>query len=476
MRCASAFTSIASRPLFAQLTPSTTPLFIRHTPRLSFPLRVTLFSTMSSAEDEDRQAAAEAGLTEEQQAALTAYHSEQNFLLLHRPQLESMQLPKHLWSALYHKIYNETFDAGSTFVIAQHEDERDGEEDEEDEEEEDEDVGFHLVVAAEGGVKAGEEVWILEHAFSAPDKEAVQQLNAQPALVDRLWDMLDMDKRVRREELAEDRRKKREREEQQRREDRKESEDAVEERRLKEAEEEKERERERQLAQEQWTNDESVACVMSQAQATREQATQALIHSRGDLIDAINAVNTNKSTDAAPSSSSTSSSSIPTSSSTPSTAATPSIASASSIDLFSLTEPERRAKRVYDALFTYKYASTQHTLPSILTSSDKQALTRCVVCAALCCRYIGCYYTTKPRDERRALTAADVTAHLYVNEEAGSAVVEAHNPTAQLCSFMCVTLNTGLSVLWLTRDLDQGEEVIRPVRPTVRKTHEWTRG
>jgi len=54
--------------------------------------------------------------------------------------------------------------------------------------------------------------------------------------------------------------------------------------------------------------------------------------------------------------------------------------------------------------------------------------------------------------------------------------MEAANPNAQLSSFMCVTLSSGMSVLWLTRDLEQGEELIRPVKPSVRKTHEWTRG
>ena len=98
------------------------------------------------------------------------------------------------------------------------------------------------------------------------------------------------------------------------------------------------------------------------------------------------------------------------------------------------------------------------------------------MCPSVCCRYVGCYYTTKPRDEHRALTAADVTAHLYVNDDAGSAVMEATSPNAQLMPLMCVTLNSGLSVLWLTRDLDQGEEVFKPIRPAVRNTHEWTRG
>ena len=432
---------------------------------------------MSSAEDEDRHAAAEAGLTEQQQAALTAYHSEQNFLLLHRPQLESMRMPKQLWPLLYRKIYTETLDAANTFVIAQHDHhaqhEGEGDEGQDEDEDDEEEAGFHLVVAAEGGAKAGEDVWILEHAFTAPEKEAVQQLNAQPALVDRLWEMMDLDTRLRREEVAEERRKRREREEEQRREDRKESDDAAEERKVKQAEDEKERERERQREQEQqqeqWTNDESVACVMSQAEASREQAQQALVHSRGDLIDAINSINSNKNNHAA--SASSSSSSPPAASTTPT-------ASASSVDVASLSEPERRAKRVWDALFQYKYACTRllvsHHCRCAPASTSYPFAPSVVPLTAR--RYVGCYYTTKPRDERRALVAADVTAHLYVNDEAGSAVVAAANPNAQLCSFMCVPLNSGMSVLWLTRDLEQGEEVIRPVKPAVRKTREWSSG
>ena len=314
---------------------------------------------MSSVEEEDRQAAAEAGLSAEQQAALTVYHSEQNFLLLHRPQLESMRMPKHLWPILYHKLYNEQYDTGQSFVIAQHDD---SQHDDDGGDDHDGEVGYHLVVAAEGGLRAGEDVWILEHAFTAPDKEAVQLLNAQPALVDRLWDMMDMDKRIHMEDAAAERRRRRVRDEQQQREDRKESDDAAEQRRMQQAEDEKQREREEE---QQWTNDESVACVMSQAEATREQAMQALVHSRGDLIDAINAINTTKTNDSTPASSS----SAPVTASTTSSAST---ASDLSVDLSSLTEPERRAKQVWDAFFTYKYNMHQHTrLRCVAGHSDR---------------------------------------------------------------------------------------------------------
>ena len=347
---------------------------------------------------------------------------------------------------LYHKIYNEQFDAGETFVIAQKDDGTDGDEGEEEQDDADDDAPFHLVVAAEGGVAAGEDVWILEHAFTAPDKEAVQRLNLQPTLVDRLWEMMGMDERIRREEVAAEKRRRAERDEEARREDRKESEEVVEERRRREVDEEKERER---VAQQQWTSEESVSCVMSQAEVTRDEAERALIHSRGDLIDAINAITTSKpSGSEASSSSSSSSSSSPAPASiayaAPPDASAHSTTAASTADLSALNEPEQRAKRVWDALFTYKYA--------------------------------GVYYTTKPREERRALTAADVTAHLYVNDEAGSAMVQAANPNAQLCPLMCVTLNTALSVLWTTRALDQGEEVVRPVRPAVKRVREWTSG
>ena len=368
-----------------------------------------------STEDEDRAAAEAAGLTREQQAALTAYHSEEHFLLIHRPQLESMQLPKHLWPTLYTKLYTSTFDAPDTFSVARSDEE--GEE------------GYFLIVDREEGARASEDVWILEQAWQVQEVQAMPQLNRAPALVDRLWALMDMERRGAREDEEEEGRKRAQVEEQRRREDRKEDEEAEEERKLKEAEEEKQRERTRLQEEDDWANDEAVAVVIDQTRCSREAAVRALQSSRGDLIDAIRSVTDADSTAAAPSSSSSTHSS-----SSPATA---------SVDPSLLSDDERRAQRVWDALFRYRYAHS--------------------------------FYTTQPREDRHPLTAADVTTWLYVEDEVGSAVTTATQSNARVSQLMCITLNTSFTVLWLTADLEHGDEVTRPIRPALKKTREWSR-
>lgn len=355
-----------------------------------------------SAEAEDRAAAEAAGISPEQQAAMTAYHSEENFLLLHRPQLEAMQLPQHLWSRLYNKIYTEQFDALSIFCIAQEED----------------GVGFHLIVEKEEGVKAGQDVWIFDHAWEVKEADALRSLSHTPGLVDHLWNLMDLDRRTAKEE--EERRVKRaaDEEEARRREDRKESEVAEEERKRKEAEDEKQKEREQEDS---WCNDEAIACVVTQTQASRDTAAAALKASRGDLIDAINSI---------------------TSSTPPPSRPLPSTTS-SSTDPSSLSDDEQRAKTVWESLFRYHYI---HPL-----------------------------YTTSPREDRRPLTASDVILTLYVDDEGGSAINAGVESNARVAGLMCVTLGVGFTVMWTTKDLEQGEEVIKPIRPALKQTREWRR-
>ena len=392
---------------------------------------------MSTAEEEDRLAAEAAGLSAAQQAALTAYHSEANFLLLHRPQFESMRLPKQLWPVVYRKIYTETDDAADAFVIAQEETEE-----EDDDSDTEAAAGFHLVVQREEGLRAAEDVWVLQHALSAKEQDAVQQLTREPALVDRLWALMDLDTRLRREEREAERRKLAEVEARQRREDRKETDDAEEERRMKEAEEEKQRDRDRRLQQAEaeraaaadYSDDESIAVLMTQTGASREQAVQALSNSSGDVIEAINALNLSEHADVAAQPRTVAASSASSSSSS---------SSSRPLSLSSLSDDERRAKTVWDALFRYDY--------------------------------VHVFYTAEPREERRELRAEDVQAVLYCNDEVGSAVAAGPSPNAELRPLYCVTLNTAVSLLWLTRDAEQGTELSRPVRPQLRKTREWSR-
>ena len=373
-----------------------------------------------SSDAEDRAAAEAAGLSPEQQAALTKYHSEENWVLLHRPQLQCMQLPQPLWSPLYHKLYTEQFDALDTFAVAQSE--------------EDGDEGFHLVVEADLGVKAQADVFIFEHAWDVKADDAVQQLLRTPALVDRLYELMDLDRRLQHEAALTQARQEAEVEARRRQEDRKEPDDVEAERRLKEAADEKQRDRDRREAgegeaegEEQWVDEDALSAVMTQTSASREAAAQALKSSRGDLIDAINSLSL---TDSPPPPSSTPSAPTPSPSAAP-----------PSVDVSSLSDEERRAKEVWDGMFRYGYVRQ--------------------------------FYTTVPRDDGRPLTAADVTTMLYVEDEVASAVVAAEEPNARIHSLYCVTLNTPFSVMWITSDLEQGDEVIRSLRPLLKKTREW---
>ena len=369
---------------------------------------------------EDRAAAEAAGVTAEQQAALTAYHSEEHWLLLHRPQLESMRLPKPLWPVVYHKLYTERYDALDSFAVARSDD--------------DGDVGFHLLVEREEGVKAAADVWIFDHAWEAKEQDAVQSLIRTPGLVDRLWALMDMDRRRELEEDEEDERKAREAEEALRRDDRKEPDSAEAERALKAAEDEKQRERERRQGEEQgeeeWANDDAVALVRAQTSASHERAVQALTDCRGDVIDAINMAT------AQPSSTPSPPSSLPSSSASPPVSET-------FVDEAALSDDERRARQVWDALFRYRYAQS--------------------------------FYTTTAREDGRPLTAADIATTLYVEDEVGSAITAGPEPNARVSNLMCVTLNAAFSLLWLTAELECGDEVVRPLRPALKKTREWSR-
>ncbi|XP_017061437.1 tubulin--tyrosine ligase-like protein 12 [Drosophila ficusphila] len=109
------------------------------------------------------------------------------FVALHKPQLESSAIPVHFWPALYRKLTTDTFDAGEALQLML----IDYDEDEEQNPAEDDDSPspvFALEVAREQGVKANDPqaIYLVDHAWTFRLNSARQQLEQHPQLTDRL--------------------------------------------------------------------------------------------------------------------------------------------------------------------------------------------------------------------------------------------------------------------------------------------------
>jgi hypothetical protein len=111
-----------------------------------------------SAADADAAAEPES-INPEELAAAEAYLGRDNFIKMHKPQLMGMKLPPALINVLYAKLLAEQFDAAEAFEVQYVE----GEEDEDEEVDEDEERGFRLVCKKEEGLKAGKDVWLIDH-------------------------------------------------------------------------------------------------------------------------------------------------------------------------------------------------------------------------------------------------------------------------------------------------------------------------
>ena len=94
------------------------------------------------------------------------------FVALVGPWMEQVQLPRHLWEVLYHKLKSDTFDSGSSFAIAEI-----AEEDEEEVEDEDHDASDNKneqaasrstpnkrVLVTTQDTTAESDVWLIDHA------------------------------------------------------------------------------------------------------------------------------------------------------------------------------------------------------------------------------------------------------------------------------------------------------------------------
>ncbi|KAH8299965.1 hypothetical protein KR044_007990 [Drosophila immigrans] len=111
------------------------------------------------------------------------------FVALHKPQLESSAVPVHLWPALYRKLTTDCFDAGEAFQLLL----IDYDEDDDEPKNDPDDDGsarpvFALEVAREQGIKASDPqaIYLIDHAWTFRLNSARQQLEQYPQLADRL--------------------------------------------------------------------------------------------------------------------------------------------------------------------------------------------------------------------------------------------------------------------------------------------------
>lgn len=113
------------------------------------------------------------------------------FVALHKPQLESSGVPVHFWPALYRKLCMDNFDAGEALQLML----IDYDEDEQEEEDDKTKPVFALEVAREHGIKASDPqaIYLIDHVWTFRFKTARQQLLHYPQLTDRLSAIMGVD-------------------------------------------------------------------------------------------------------------------------------------------------------------------------------------------------------------------------------------------------------------------------------------------
>ncbi len=344
------------------------------------------------------------GLTPAQAAELEFYHSYENWLKLHRSQFESMNLPPSLYRKLFDKIYNETFDSAEFFEIHAIETEEENlknsnneENSEEEGNEEEKELPIHYELAVksdlESPLKSNFDIFLIDHIWKFSNENGILQLKNSPELVEKLWNLMEMDRRIMEEEKEKS---------------------------------ESEMENVTKLMEESaLCPAESVSIVMQQTGVSRERAILALKSENGDLIEAINSIHPDEAR--IHETRQTENSNI------------------STVDVSTLSEFDRKVKIVWESLFKYQYA--------------------------------GLYYTMLPRAEgvRGPVRPEEVDAIYFVNDEIGSAVRTSINSNCSMAPFVCVTLaGQSFTLMWITKDAQPGEEILKPVRPAVKMPVEFS--
>lgn len=104
------------------------------------------------------------------------------FMAQHANQLETSDVPRHLWPILFHKLSNNIFDAGSVFSLMQVES-NDGEFEE-----------WKAIVIKEDGLRALDEesVYLIDHAWTFRPETAKKNLLEHPTLLERMAALMDI--------------------------------------------------------------------------------------------------------------------------------------------------------------------------------------------------------------------------------------------------------------------------------------------
>ncbi|BFG04305.1 tubulin--tyrosine ligase-like protein 12 [Drosophila madeirensis] len=116
------------------------------------------------------------------------------FVALHKSQLETLAVPVHLWPALYRKLTTEIFDAGEVLQLMLIDYDEDVDEENGDDDDSTNPV-FALGVAREEGIKVSDPlaVYLIDHCWTFRLNNARQTLEENPQLADRLSAMTGVD-------------------------------------------------------------------------------------------------------------------------------------------------------------------------------------------------------------------------------------------------------------------------------------------
>jgi len=371
----------------------------------------------TSGPEPQENAAANAVISPTELKEAEEYLSKDNFLRLHKPQFTEMELPANLWPIVYGKLVAEAFDALESFQIEYVEDE-----------------GYQVTVKKEGGLKAGQDVWLLDHAWTTTLDQGPKQLREIDGLLDRLWEICDIDRRLQQGEAEAKHARKLMGTAAPRQQQAPSTDNAAVSTAASEADA-------ASAASDVSIDEDHLRAIMSEAHVPRERAIEAYKATKGDLVQAIlwcaGESEEEKELNAR---------------------------------MEAMLEQQQRQQQQEAAQPSDESAPAGPVDPASLTFDQKVEL----LWAALFRHHlIGSYFTTVAKDvSAKQLKAEDVQTSLYVNEEVGTAIGQTRelaNTNARLSSLVVVTLGgVAFSLLWLTQDVGEEEEVVIPMRPTVR--------
>jgi len=184
-------------------------------------------------------------------------------------------------------------------------------------------------------------------------------------------------------------------------------------------------------------DEDSVSAIMSQAHVSRERAEEAYRANRGDLIAAITWCAGD-------------------------------------------SEREAQLKEQMTQMAEQQAAAQGHGAPvdsddELFESSSLSTEQKADLLWPALFRYslVGSYFTTLLNGVSSSeLTSEQVQTVLYVNDEVGSAfgqTSESNNTNAVMAPLVCVTLGgVAFSLLWLTKDVNEGDEIVIQRRPVIR--------